>query len=185
MKKRSLSLAMTMFLLTSFNAFGNANVLNVNEVLDNAPIHGTSISRKDIQNYVDNNPLYADSFIIEEGPKMQFNAEIHDQEFFEVMDGSMLSSMYYTYQDAEDDKKKHFLVGTVVGGTAMTVAKLYFKNDENSDLKAFIAGTSAALLAGLLKEAYDATGRGNVDAMDAVYTAVPGAALSFKLSFPF
>lgn len=97
---------------------------------------------------------------------------------------AMVAGSYITYINAEDDKKKHFIVGALVGGVATTLARVYFKGDDYADLKSFLVGAGSALLIGTLKEIYDSTGRGTVDTMDAVYTALPGAAVALRIAIP-
>lgn len=97
-------------------------------------------------------------------------------------DIALASSLFYTLVEAEDDKKKHYLVGAVIGGTMTELAKIYFKGDEHQKIKSFLVGAGSAILAGVLKEVYDSKGHGTVDAMDAVYTAVPGALIALRFN---
>jgi len=67
-----------------------------------------------------------------------------------------------------EDKKKHLVVGLMIAA-AVFVACLVAGIPASGEL-AF----AAAVLAGIGKEAYDATGRGNVELMDALATAAGG-----------
>lgn len=67
-----------------------------------------------------------------------------------------------------DDKKKHLLAGLLIAALVFTVCLALGIN---------VAGElafSAALIAGVVKEAYDATERGRVEFMDALATAAGG-----------
>ena len=59
------------------------------------------------------------------------------------------------------DQGQHLTAGMAVGGLTYSVTRNPFH--------ACMASTAA----GVAKEAYDSTGRGTVDGMDVVYTAVP------------
>jgi hypothetical protein len=67
-----------------------------------------------------------------------------------------------------EDKKKHLVVGLMIAA-AVFVACLFLGIPAPGEL-AF----AAAALAGIAKEAYDATGRGKVEVMDALATAAGG-----------
>lgn len=67
-----------------------------------------------------------------------------------------------------DDKKKHLLAGLLIAALVFAVC-LAVGMHATGEL-AF----AAALIAGVVKEAYDATGRGRVEFMDALATAAGG-----------
>lgn len=95
------------------------------------------------------------------------------------IDVSLAAVIIHTTLQAEDDKKKHVLAGAIVGAAATKICEYFLKQDNNR-LVCALTGAGAALLAGVAKEVYDTGGRGSVEAMDAVYTFVPGALVSFK-----
>jgi hypothetical protein len=67
-----------------------------------------------------------------------------------------------------DDKKKHLIAGFLIALATFAVFMLFAPH---------LAGYSAfcaAALAGALKEAYDATGRGHVEFLDFVATTAGG-----------
>ena len=66
------------------------------------------------------------------------------------------------------DKKKHFLAGLIIATACFAVC--LFLGIPMPGGVAF----AAAALAGIGKEAYDATGRGKVEVMDALATAAAG-----------
>ena len=61
------------------------------------------------------------------------------------------------------DKMAHFVVGAGIAAMASALTG------------SALVGVGAAVFAGVLKEAYDATGRGTVDLWDFVATAIGGA----------
>ena len=84
---------------------------------------------------------------------------------------------------AKEDKQQHALAGSIASIGGAKFCEYYLIIKEESRLKCALAGAATALLAGIAKEAYDLTGRGSVDAMDAVYSFVPGALISFSIMF--
>lgn len=104
---------------------------------------------------------------------------LDDESFQSAINIALVTTVVHTAFYAAEDKKKHALVGAIIGaGTTKLCQKLY--NGKNDKLVCALTGAGAALLAGLGKEYWDSKGHGNVDAMDAVYTFVPGALISFK-----
>lgn len=102
-----------------------------------------------------------------------------DKLYKTALDASLVAALLHVTLQAENDKKKHALVGSLIGfGATKLCQKLYQAKDNR--LICALTGAGAALLAGIGKEYYDRGGRGTVDAMDAVYTFVPGALISFK-----
>ena len=95
---------------------------------------------------------------------------------------SLAAAVVHTALAADKDKQKHALYGAIIAYGAKKLCQKYIFKKDNS-LSCALTGAGAAFLAGILKEAYDSTGRGNVDSMDAIYTFVPGALISFSLSF--
>jgi hypothetical protein len=67
-----------------------------------------------------------------------------------------------------DDKRKHLIAGFLIA--LATFAAFQLVAPEWADIAAF----SAAVLAGAIKEAYDATGRGRVEFLDFATTAFGG-----------
>lgn len=92
---------------------------------------------------------------------------------------SLAATVIHTVLHAPDDKKKHALAGILVGAGVTKICQKVFNKSDNS-MTCALSGAGAALLAGVLKEVYDAQGYGQVDAYDAIYTVVPGALISFK-----
>lgn len=72
-----------------------------------------------------------------------------------------------------DDKKKHLLAGFLIASVIFAMCLL--SEFSASGMAAFLA----AVIAGIGKEAYDATGRGNVELMDALATAAGGVPFLF------
>ena len=95
---------------------------------------------------------------------------------------TLAAALIHSVFGAEPDKRKHAIYGTLIGYGAKKICENYIFKKDNK-IKCALTGAGAALLAGLAKELYDSTGRGNVDAMDAVYTFVPGALISFSYKF--
>lgn len=67
-----------------------------------------------------------------------------------------------------DDKKKHLLAGFLIAGFIFAVA--VFSEFPAPGMAAF----AASVIAGIVKEVYDETGRGNPEVMDVVATAAGG-----------
>ncbi|EQC44035.1 hypothetical protein [Bacteriovorax sp. Seq25_V] len=112
-----------------------------------------------------------------DGPK---KTSLFDEPAFQTsLNIALVATVLHTTLQAPEDKKKHALVGAVIGLGATKLCEKIYNGDDNRLICA-LTGAGAALLAGLGKEVYDSGGRGNVDAMDAVYTFVPGALISFK-----
>ncbi len=105
---------------------------------------------------------------------------IFDDKVFQTsLNAALIATVLHTTLQAPEDKKKHALVGSLIGLGTTKICQKFFSGDDNR-LVCALTGAGAALLAGIAKEVYDTGGRGNVDAMDAVYTFVPGALISFK-----
>lgn len=99
-----------------------------------------------------------------------------------TLNSSLIAATTYTLFKADKDKQMHAMIGALAGYGTSKLCKKFLKINSR-DLICALSGAGAALLLGLAKEAYDSTGRGNVDFMDAVYTFVPGALISFKVSY--
>lgn len=67
-----------------------------------------------------------------------------------------------------DDKKKHLLAGFIIALVTFAVVSIVFQS--SAGVLAFLS----AALAGAIKEAYDATGRGHVEFLDFAVTAAGG-----------
>lgn len=67
------------------------------------------------------------------------------------------------------DKKKHLVAGLVIAGAVFAACLIV--GIPAAGQFAF----ASAVIAGIAKEAYDATGRGQVEVMDALATAAGGA----------
>ena len=85
----------------------------------------------------------------------------------------------------DDDKFKHLVVGALIGYGVTEVAKVYFKNSNQVQLKSILAGVGAAALIGLAKEIRDKQGYGTPDIKDFYYTAAGGALVSVRYSIKF
>ena len=66
------------------------------------------------------------------------------------------------------DKQLHFIAGAAI-------AVLFFFAALPFGLSPVVSGLVASAIAGVAKEAYDATGRGHVELADALWTATGGA----------
>lgn len=83
------------------------------------------------------------------------------------------------------DKYKHVVGGAVISYGTKEVAKIYFKDDFNAELKSTIAGVVASSLVGILKEVRDSRGYGNVEAKDAFATSLGGALVAVRYNYKF
>lgn len=81
----------------------------------------------------------------------------------------------------QPDKRLHAIAGGLIAGATSE----YVTWRTGNRFVGAAAGCAAALVAGVAKEAYDATGRGNVDRRDVVATAAGGApvCLSYTIRF--
>ena len=94
---------------------------------------------------------------------------------------ALVSTFVHTFTNAPEDKRKHVLAGTLISVGATKLCQYLIEEDDS--LICALTGIGASVLAGIGKELYDSTGRGNVDVMDAVYTFVPGTLISIKLNY--
>jgi hypothetical protein len=83
------------------------------------------------------------------------------------------------------DKYKHVVGGAIISYGTKEVARLYFKDDLNAELKSTIAGIVASTLTGILKEVRDSRGYGNVEAKDAIATSLGGALVAVRYNYKF
>jgi len=84
----------------------------------------------------------------------------------------------------DQDKAKHYLVGALVGRIASAYCdRKDFNLKLNKKKLNYLCSFGAAALAGVLKEVYDSTGRGQVDANDALATAAGGAFVGLRFAF--
>jgi len=139
-------------------------------------VGSTKITRKKLSEYAGINQTEINCDLNKDTTFLQ------NEVFQQSVNISLVAAVLHTYFQAESDKKKHFLAGALIAAGTTKLCEKIIDGGKDSVVCA-LSGAGAALIAGLLKEAYDSTGRGNVDAMDAVYTFVPGALVSFRLSF--
>lgn len=137
-----------------------------------------SYSREEFQELIAHPDDEYQQVEIQMTPK-KFNYKLHQK----VTDLALASSLIYTLKYAENDKKKHYVVGALIGGIVTEIAKIYFDGDDNKNLKAFMAGAGATIIIAALKEYRDGKGFGTQDFNDFVYTSVPGSLISFRLTF--
>ncbi len=110
------------------------------------------------------------------------NTILYTENIQMAINTALAVTLVHSVFSAEPDKRKHAIYGTLIGYGAKKICENFiFK--KNNKITCALTGAGAALLAGIVKELYDSTGRGNVDAMDAVYTFVPGALISFSYRF--
>lgn len=115
-------------------------------------------------------------------PENQDQSFLNNPNFQTAVNVSLIASILHTAFQAEKDKQKHAIIGALISaGTTKLCQKVF--NGKNKNLVCALTGAGAALIAGILKEYRDSKGHGTVDAKDAIYTFVPGALISFKLSF--
>ncbi len=115
-------------------------------------------------------------------PNAQNDSFLNNPNFQTAVNVSLIASILHTAFQAEKDKQKHAIIGALISaGTTKLCQKVF--NGKNKNLVCALTGAGAALIAGILKEYRDSKGHGTVDAKDAIYTFVPGALISFKLSF--
>ena len=91
------------------------------------------------------------------------------------------SSFNQTLRTYEKDKLIHFSTGVMV---SVICSEIYYKQKKNKK-EAILFGMGMGILAGLTKELYDSTGRGNSNMKDLLWTAtgstLPGLSLVFHL----
>jgi len=91
------------------------------------------------------------------------------------------SSFNQTLRTYEKDKLIHFSTGVMV---SVICSEIYYKQKKNKK-EAIVFGMGMGILAGLTKELYDSTGRGNSNMKDFLWTAtgstLPGLSLIFHL----
>lgn len=83
------------------------------------------------------------------------------------------------------DKYKHVVGGAIISYGTQEVARIYFKDDVNAELKSTVAGIVASTLTGILKEVRDSRGYGNVEAKDAIATSLGGALVAVRYNYKF
>ncbi len=89
-------------------------------------------------------------------------------------------TLLYDYSNA-GDKELHFNAGYIVGSISSELCSPIYKKQTNKSRQLrFWCSFGAATVAGLAKELYDSTGRGNVEAADAVVTSFGGLQLEFR-----
>ena len=91
------------------------------------------------------------------------------------------SSFNQTLRTYEKDKLIHFSTGVML---SVICSEIYYKQKKNKK-EAILFGMGMGILAGLTKELYDSTGRGNSNMKDFIWTAtgssLPGLSLVFHL----
>lgn len=89
-------------------------------------------------------------------------------------------TLAYDYTNATD-KEMHFNAGYIIGSISSELCSpVLMKQTNKSSQLRFWCSFTAATLAGVAKEFYDSTGRGNVEAADAVATSLGGFQLEFR-----
>jgi uncharacterized protein YfiM (DUF2279 family) len=91
------------------------------------------------------------------------------------------SSINQTIRTYQKDKLIHFSTGVMV---SVVCSEIYYKHKKNKK-EATLFGMRIGVLAGLTKELYDSTGRGNSNMKDFLWTAtgsiLPGLSLVIVL----
>ena len=77
----------------------------------------------------------------------------------------------------EEDKTKHFVAGVAI--SMLSYELMYRKTEKKIPALAF--GLGMGMMAGFVKELYDATGRGNRDYKDFLWTSAGAATPSVSL----
>ena len=94
---------------------------------------------------------------------------------------TLKSSFTQTIRTYEKDRLIHFSTGIMV---SVVCSEIYYKHKKNKK-EAVLFGIGMGILAGLTKEIYDSTGRGNSNMKDFLWTAtgstLPGLSLVFHL----
>ncbi len=101
-----------------------------------------------------------------------------------IWDSVTILSVIAVDQRFEDDKTLHYVAGVAVARLASAYCDsrdFNFRIDRET--LNYLCGLGAATLAGVLKEVYDSTGRGNVDVKDALATSEGGAFVGLRSVF--
>lgn len=96
-----------------------------------------------------------------------------DQDLEEEIRNQILVESINLVEESFNDKRKHFYSGRAAG----VLGEAFCESIEMDNL--FLCRLSAATIAGVLKEVYDSTGRGNVEVNDALATSA--GAIYFKI----
>lgn len=105
-----------------------------------------------------------------------FSFQDSDQNLDDDIRNKILVDSINLVEESFDDKRKHFYSGRAVG----ILGEAFCESIEMENL--FLCRISAATVAGVLKEVYDSTGRGDVEVNDALATSA-GAIYFLKLKF--
>ena len=88
--------------------------------------------------------------------------------------------LVYDYSNA-GDKLMHYNAGYIIGSISSELCSPIYKKQTNKSRRLrFWCSFTAATVAGVAKEFYDSTGRGNVEAADAIATSLGGFQLELR-----
>lgn len=102
-----------------------------------------------------------------------------------ALDATMVGGIIASKPYMPEDKFKHLVAGAGIAYATTTIAKIYFRGQNHAQLKAVLAGFTAATLIGIAKELRDRKGYGTPDVKDAVVTSLGGAIVSVRFSINF
>ncbi len=124
---------------------------------------------------------FAPSFQVEQDLiNLEENLPIYRRKNFRrAVNASLAASIILILAKGAKDKKYHGGAGLLSGIGATGLCSYLIEDDEG--IVCALTGAAVSLIFALGKELYDSTGRGNVDAMDAFATFVPGLLVSFSI----
>jgi len=95
-----------------------------------------------------------------------------------LIDIAIVAGIYLIGKQMPKDKQMHFYVGAITGAAAgkWCESRNEHLSRKEKRKKIFLCTLGSSTIVGVLKEAYDSTGRGNVEFADAAVTSAGGAA---------
>jgi len=93
-----------------------------------------------------------------------FSFEENDSALDQEIRNKILVESVNSFKETDYDKKKHFTSGRAIGIMGEAIC------EQLNIKKLYLCRIGSASLAGILKEVYDSTGRGNVEVNDALAT---------------